>query len=421
MAISLFSVPLLVVAVLGPLLYNKINHQLTVFGVYRSPVFTSSSYGIHAIEDTQQCEDMHYYAPRNVIFAACEDSVLPRFEWFPPLGHLDTFSETTGSIHIIDPKTLKSSRLTFENFNGPFVTHGIDVITDPERPEAVYIFAVNHLANPEYRPEVKASHKFRSQIEIFHHVLGSSTIHHVRSVRHPLVKTPNDLYATSPYSFYATNDHYYLDGFMRHVEDSLMLTRWTDVVHVQLDRLTAGDETAGVNASVALTGLWAANGLGHGRSDDEIMVASVLGGKVWRTKADDHEILSVQDEFFVESTIDNPSYYDDPYKTADYDASGYVLGGLRRGIDLAKTHRDPEGKDGVIVWYVRPNSVAGSDSDWEKRVIFEDDGTNIRSASAAVLVPIEPGNEGSKEAMLFVTGFISSDMIAVKVDLSPKL
>ncbi|KAL4995683.1 hypothetical protein BDV10DRAFT_126119 [Aspergillus recurvatus] len=57
----------------------------------------------------------------------------------------------------------------------------------------------------------------------------------------------------------------------------------------------------------------------------------------------------------------------------------------------------------------------------EKRVIFEDDGSNIRSASAAVLVPIEPDKGASKEAMLFVTGFISRGIITVKADLSPNL
>ncbi|KAL6235118.1 hypothetical protein BDW75DRAFT_230622 [Aspergillus navahoensis] len=427
MAVSLFSVPFVVVAVLGPLLCNRVNHQLTVFGVYRSPIFASSSHRIHTISDTLQCEDIHYYTPGNIIFAACEDSVLPRFKWFPPLGHLDTSPETTGSIHIIDPRSLQSSRLHFENFRGPFITHGIDVIQDPEQSNAVYVFAVNHLANPEYRSELKseATPKFRSQIEIFHHVLNASTIRHVRSVRHPLVKTPNDLYATSPYSFYATNDHYYLNGFMRHVEDSGLFTRWTDVVHVQLDRLTTGNETAGVNASVALKDLLAANGLGHCQSDDEILVSSSLGGIVWRTQANDLGALSIRDQISVDSTIDNPSYYQDPYKTADDDVSGYVLAGLRRAIDLRKTHRDPEGQDGVIVWYVRRNqtseSETGTGAGWEKRVIFEDDGSNIRSASAAVLVPIEPGKGESKEATLFVTGFISRGIIAVKVDLRPNL
>ncbi|KAL4945310.1 hypothetical protein BDV06DRAFT_39594 [Aspergillus oleicola] len=426
MAPSLFSISLVLAAVVGPYLYNAINHHLTVFGVYRRADFVSSSEGIHAIEDTMQCEDIHYYAPGNVIFAACEDSILPRFAWFPPLGHFDKLPDTTGSIHIIDPQTLKSHRLKFENFPGPFVTHGIDVIQDPGRSDAVYIFAVNHLANPEYVSALSANPstatepdipKARSQIEIFHHVLKSSSARHVRSVRHKLVKTPNDLYAASPNSFYVTNDHYYRHGRLRQVEDMVPWLKWTNVVHVQVDRLTgvSGDAEAGVGASVALPSLWAANGLGHGPKD-EVLVTSVLGGTMKRTvPVGDGRTLSVNEEISVDSTIDNPSYYEDPYATADDDASGYVLGGLRRAIDMIKTARDPEATEAVIVWYIRKKQGT---KEWEKKVIFEDDGSNIRSSSAALLVPIDPATTGGvKEAWLFVTGFISPNSIAVKVQL----
>ncbi|KAL4783931.1 hypothetical protein BJX76DRAFT_237297 [Aspergillus varians] len=416
MAISLLSLSLILVAALGPLVYNSVHHHLTVFGVYRSPAFASSSEGIHTISDTLQCEDMHYYAPGGLLFAACEDAVLPRFQWFPPLVHLDRPPQSPGSIHVIDPQTLQSTRLKFENFPGAFTTHGIDVIQDPDRPGAVYIFAVNHLANPEYRPDTDIP-KVRSQIEVFHHTLQSSTVRHVRSVLHPLVKTPNDIYATSPYSFYVTNDHYYRDGLMRFIEDVVPGTKWTNVIHVQLDRLTADDETAGVNATVALPRIWAANGLGHGQSKEEVLVTSVLGGILYRAQAnDDHDrTLSVRDEISLDSTLDNPSYYEDPYRTAGDDASGYVLAGLRRGIDLRKTHADPTGTDGVLVWHVRRNKDS---TGWEKRVVFEDDGSNIRTASAAVLVPIKPGKgAASKEAWLFVTGFFSTGVIAVKVQL----
>ncbi|KAL4861502.1 hypothetical protein BDV12DRAFT_64860 [Aspergillus spectabilis] len=418
MANSLFSLLFILVAALGPLLYSAINRELTVIGVYRSPILTSSSQETHAIPDTLQCEDLHYYAPGNLIFAACEDSILPRFRWFPPLGHLDGPPETTGSIHIIDPQTLTSSCLTFEKFPGPFVTHGIDVIQDPDRADAVYIFAVNHLGNPEYDPATNTP-KARSQVEIFHHVLKTKTVRHVRSVRHPLVVTPNDLYAASPYSFYATNDHYYRDGFMRRFEDLALVTKWTNLVHVRFDHSSTDDGRAGVNATVALPNLRAANGLGHGRTTEEIVVASVLGGRIWRAKVDDADTgtLSIQDEIQLDSTLDNPSYYEDPYRTADDDASGYVLAGLRRAIDLPKTARDPEAKEGVIVWYVRWDKELKG---WEKRVVFEDDGSRIRSASAAVMVPVDPGKgsrKGVKEAWLFVTGFISNNVVAVKVTL----
>ncbi|KAL3470810.1 serum paraoxonase/arylesterase family protein [Aspergillus californicus] len=424
MAFSLLSLSLILLAVLGPLLYNGIRRELTVLGITRSPIFTSSDQGIHIVSDTQQCEDLHYYAPSGQIFTACEDSVLPRFQWFPPLVHLGSPPGSTGTIHIIDPQTKQSTRLAFENFRGPFITHGIDVIQDPDRSGAVYIFTVNHLPNPDHRPETESeTPKARSQIEIFHHVLKSSTVRHVRSVRHDLVTTPNDIYATSPFSFYVTNDHYYRGGLMRHLEDQVPWTKWTKVMHVQLDNLDmsngdAGAE-AGVHATVALPRMHNCNGLGHGQSPEELLVASAIGGKMWRAKMNDdpNRTLSILEEIPLDSTIDNPSYYDDPYRTADHDASGYVLAGLRRAIDFSSTISDPAATESVIVWYVRwmGDSVSG---EWEKRVIFEDDGSNIRTGSTAVLVPIKPSKKDSKkEAWLFVTGFVSSSVVAVKVEL----
>ncbi|KAL2816313.1 hypothetical protein BJX63DRAFT_420048 [Aspergillus granulosus] len=409
MARPALSVVVILLAILASVLYNPVQRMLTVVGVYRNATLQLSARTIHAIPDTLQCEDVHYYAPGNVIFAACEDSVLQRFRWFPPLVMLDGPADSTGSIHVIDPQTLVSSRLEFENFPSPFITHGIDVIQDPDQAEAVYIFAVNHLANPEYRPNTDTP-KARSQIEIFHHVLGASTTRHVRSVRHPLITTPNDIYAINPHSFYVTNDHYYREGLLRHLE-TLPGIKWSDVIHVQLDQLTTIDATAGINATVALPKLHACNGLGHGQTPEDVLVTSVTGGVFWRARANENNprTLSILEETAVDSAIDNPSYYDDPYKTTDNDASGYILAGLRRAIDLPKTHRDPNATEGVIVWHVR--------NDGSTSVIFEDDGTNIRSASAAVLVPLEPTKGGPKEATLFVTGFLSNGMVSLKVQL----
>lgn len=76
-------------------------------------------------------------------------------------------------------QTKISQRLAFENFDGPFITHGIDVIPDPESSEAVYIVAINHVPNekvfprdgssPETTPETAP--KGASRLEVFQFVL----------------------------------------------------------------------------------------------------------------------------------------------------------------------------------------------------------------------------------------------------------
>mgnify|MGYP002718703634 FL=1 len=309
---------------------------------------------------------------------------------------------------------MKSTRLAFENFQGPFVTHGIDVIEDPEQSDAVYIYAVNHMPNPAHfeAGEPKDIPKAQSQIELFHHTINSKSIRHVRSISHPLIKTPNDIYAISPVSFYVTNDHFYREGPMRLIEDVWRPAKWSDIIHVRIADLS---KDAPIEASVALTGLWNNNGLGRGRTDKEVIISSAMGGEIFlATRHESNHSISIDTSIaFASSLADNPSYYDDPYRTDSHDASGYLVAGVSQAIHLLANAKDPNALDAVQVWYTTLNSSTGV---WEKKVLFEDDGTRIRTASAAVLVPIEP-KDGKKLAWLFVTGFMSESMVAVQVEL----
>ncbi|KAJ6111639.1 hypothetical protein N7523_007700 [Penicillium sp. IBT 18751x] len=401
-------------AALAAILIPWGNHVIRIGGLFLTPNPTvlAEGQGPIYIEDTVHCEDVHHYRPANLLFTACEDSKSTRFDWFPPLAHLTPVPEARGSIHVVDPKTMKSSRLEFENFDGPFVTHGIDVIADPKQADAVYIFAVNHLPNPDHGLAAGADDipQARSQIELFHHVLESKTVQHVRSIWHPLIETPNDVYADSPNSVYVTNDHFYRDGHMRLIEDLWPSARWTTVIHVQLTDLQAKD-SAGLEASVAHSGLWNNNGLGHGRTEDEIVISSAIGGELYVSTRHPNHTISIKSTVPFDTVTDNPSFFADPHRTDTDDASGYVVAGVTQGLYLAKTAKDPDATESSQVWYARPKGDG-----WEKKLLFEDDGSRIRSASAAVLVPLEP-EQGQKKAWLFVTGFLSEKMIAVKVDL----
>ncbi|KAJ5335401.1 hypothetical protein N7452_007804 [Penicillium brevicompactum] len=401
------------VAALIAFLAGPVSHVIRVGGVFLTPTPTvfGEGQGPIYIADTIHCEDVHHYRPANLLFTACEDHKSTRFSWFPPLGNL-LQPRTRGSIHIVDPKTMKSSRLAFTDFDGPFVTHGIDVIEDPDQPDAVYIFAVNHLPNPAYfeAGEPEGVHKARSQIELFHHVLESQTVQHVRSIHHPLIETPNDIYAESPVSFYVTNDHFYRDGLMRLVEDVWPSAKWSSIIHVQLEN---PNKEASVDASVALTGLWNNNGLGHGRTDKEMIISSAVGGELYVSSTQSNHSIDIHATIPFDTVTDNPSYYADPYRTDEDDASGFVVAGISQAIYLPANAKDENATDASQVWYTRFLPATG---EWEKKLLFEDDGLRIRTASAAVLVPVEPRN-GKKLAWLFVTGFMSESMIAVQVGL----
>ncbi|KAK0619382.1 hypothetical protein B0T14DRAFT_432014 [Immersiella caudata] len=402
------------VYVLGP----PIHHSLTVLGVFRrDPLSTLSAEEFIIIRDTTHCEDLHYYAPSGSLFAACEDNPDTRFGWFPPLANFDDpelGKRGRGSIHVIDPKarhpTMKSQRLTFENFDSTFVTHGIDVIADPEQGDdgkAVFIFAINHLPDGTH-PNA------RSQIEVFHHAIGSSTIRHIRSVWHPLIRTPNDLYASSPTSVYVTNDHWYREGLLRGIEDAFSGAKWTDTVLLKIDLSITTDSEVGVVGSVALDNMHNNNGLGHGRSPNEILIADAAGGMLSIGQVLPNGNITVVDTLQAESVIDNPSYFTD----AATGVSGFVLPGIARAVDLEHTKRDPDATNSVMVWFAWEQEAPLPR--WGQRLLFQDDGSKIRSASAAVLVRAESAESIGKverQAWLFVTGFQSANMIAVKVDL----
>ncbi|KAF7538098.1 hypothetical protein G7054_g3264 [Neopestalotiopsis clavispora] len=437
---ALLAISVALLAVPLGYLYNTyspmVQRFITVSGIYRSPsaVSVASADDLVLIDGTIHCEDLHYYEPSHELYTACEDSLATRFSWFPPLAEFNAsvLLQSQGALVVIDPDTKKAKKLKLDNFHGPFVTHGIDVIPDPKAgaKKAVYIFAVNHLPNPEFWDESLVPKtttvagtiaKTRSQIEIFRHEIGSATALHIRSVLDPLIRTPNDILALSPQRFLVTNDHHYRDGFMRHLEEILPTAAWTETIDVELSDLLAAEADKGIlKSSVALEGIHNNNGLGRGRTDTELLICSAAGGSMHfvepspsSSAQDAGHSFHVVDKVLLDSTIDNPSYFKDPYATATFDGSGFVLAGLARAIDLGNTHADPQAKEPVIVWHV---SKVGDV--WEKRIIFEDDGSTIRTASAAVLIAIDPAKEGGKRrAWLYVTGFISSNVVAVKVDL----
>ncbi|KAH0493125.1 hypothetical protein TgHK011_008045 [Trichoderma gracile] len=438
-------------AVLFGYVYNAyVQRFIQVSGIFREPGSTELASGeFVVVNDTINCEDLHLHEPSGLIFTACEDDVASRRKWFPPIEHFANSSteRMRGKLEVIDPKTFQAKVLELEGFSGPFVTHGIDVIDDPKKPqgEAVYIFAVNHKPNPEHYGEkgnAKAP-KSHSVVELFHHVLGSDKARHVRTIWHPLIKTPNDIFAESPTSFFVTNDHYHTEGLLRAIEMVLPVARWTNVVHVRLENLgSAGDEgggdSAGVHASIALEKLHNLNGMGHGGGgQDEVLVTSCTSGllHVGEIRGDaetGEKVIRVKEVIEFASPVDNPSYFRDPYANSTFDASGIVSTGPTRGIDFLESKGKEFVLDPNMVWKATPRSgkrendgrdeqngtVTGGGQDWDVSLLFEDDGRRLRTSSASVLVAIDPKEEGGRRrAWLFVTGYQASNVIAVKVDL----
>jgi hypothetical protein len=83
------------------------------------------------------------------------------------------------------------------------VFHGLDIY---ERSANEFtIFAVNH-------------RRTGSVIEILEYTVGDKVVQYKETIKHELIKTPNDIIALGPRSFYVSNDHRYFSGIKRVIE-----------------------------------------------------------------------------------------------------------------------------------------------------------------------------------------------------------
>ncbi|KAI0004435.1 calcium-dependent phosphotriesterase [Xylariaceae sp. FL0662B] len=414
-----------VLTALTAVIYSPVKRRVAIMGLTRHPSSWTNIHGIEnrAVPDTIACEDLHHHTPSGMLYSACMGDMEKMSGWFPGAPCLDhPESPGRGTIEIIDPVTMKSQRLTLSGFEGPFVTHGIDVYNTPSDPSTVYIFAVNHLPNPRWFANPSTEPKAASRIELFVHTTGSNTAKHLRSISHPLIRTPNDLFALSEHEFLVTNDHHYRDGHKRVLLEDIARQKWTDVIHVSLE------DDDQVVATVSLNSIATTNGLGRG-PNQQILISNALGGALYfaTLPPEKNKTLSISHSVQTERLIDNPSYFSDPYAGLDgKDYSGYLLAGFGRAVEFPEYFKDPTGRLPIpsVVQYL-PASAGRNASESrgkQARVLFSDDSSSLRSATTAVLTAIDPAtNDGKRQGWLFVTGVVAPHMLATKIDFESML
>uniref|UniRef100_A0A4W5KBU6 Paraoxonase n=1 Tax=Hucho hucho TaxID=62062 RepID=A0A4W5KBU6_9TELE len=134
---------------------------------------------------------------------------------------MPSFSDDPGKIYtldLLDPRltpvelTIKGD-LDRDSFN----PHGISVYID-KTDKTIRLFVVNH---PQH---------YTSQVEIFLFVEEDNTIVHLKTIKHDLLHSVNDIVAVGVESFYATNDHFYPSEVLHMLAVFLGLP-WADVVY----------------------------------------------------------------------------------------------------------------------------------------------------------------------------------------------
>ncbi|XP_025234329.1 serum paraoxonase/lactonase 3 isoform X1 [Theropithecus gelada] len=95
-----------------------------------------------------------------------------------------------------------------------FNPHGISIFIDKDH--TVYLYVVNH-------PHMK------STVEIFKFEEQQRSLVYLKTIKHELLKSVNDIVVLGPEQFYATRDHYFTNSFLSLFEMILDL-RWTYVL-----------------------------------------------------------------------------------------------------------------------------------------------------------------------------------------------
>uniref|UniRef100_A0A667FY91 Paraoxonase n=2 Tax=Lynx TaxID=13124 RepID=A0A667FY91_LYNCA len=134
-----------------------------------------------------------------------------------------------------------------------FNPHGISTFID--RDDTVYLFVVNH-------PE------FKNTVEIFKFEEEENSLLHLKTIKHELLPSVNDIIAVGPAHFYATNDHYFSDPFLKYLETYLNL-HWANVVYYSPDEV-----------KVVAEGFDAANGINISPDKKYIYVADILAHEI---------------------------------------------------------------------------------------------------------------------------------------------
>lgn len=193
-------------------------------------------------------------------------------------------TETTGKIFSIDlqdprmkPVELRMGRnFDLESFN----PHGMSVYIDPSD-DTVYLFVVNH---PQHD----------SRVELFKFDEDSLLLVHLKTIKHELLYSINDIVALGVDSFYATNDHYFVNEILKSLVEPILGQPWSNVVYY-----------SPVETKVVSEGYYMANGINISPDNSHIYVADIFDHNVHVLERKEDHSLALVKTVAVGSLCDN--------------------------------------------------------------------------------------------------------------------
>ncbi len=187
---------------------------------------------------------------KKIPLKGAEDMMISAIDSFALISSTNRISyppktEESGGLYLIDLKQEDYSPIHLTvSFNQAFAPHGISFF----KTDSVYrVMAVNHTTQ---------GHSIEV-FELYQHVL-----HHIKTLNHPSMVSPNDLVMLDEHRFYFTNDHGYTKGMGKLVEEHGGLA-FSNVVYFD-----------GQQYKEVANGIAYANGLNFDRKRNLLYVAS---------------------------------------------------------------------------------------------------------------------------------------------------
>ncbi|KAG0195972.1 Serum paraoxonase/arylesterase 1 [Mortierella sp. GBA30] len=254
--------------------------------------------GCEPVKGLQACEDIHIHHASGLAFTTC-GHVESRKDWYPPVAKTNASAGINAFqdkfvIYDIPSGAYEVKELVGLPADTDRVFHGIGVYE--RSPTELTFFAINH-------------RRTGSVVEVLEYTIGGDTVKYIETIKHDLIRTPNDIVATGPRSFYVTNDHRYPIGLMRQVEE--MLRRpWGNIVYYSPEQ-----------TFVAFDGVVSANGITSSLDGSRVFVSACHGGAVQVLEPREDHTLKELDLIKLDFFNDNPSL--DP-ETGDIFVAGHV-------------------------------------------------------------------------------------------------
>ncbi|XP_062035000.1 serum paraoxonase/lactonase 3 [Lepus europaeus] len=220
-----------------------------------------------------------------------------------------------GKIFLMDMNEQNPRAQELEISNGfekeSFNPHGISTFIDKDH--TVYLYVVNH-------PHMK------STVEVFKFEEQQRSLVHLKTIKHELLKSVNDIVVLGPEQFYATRDHYFTNHVLALLEMFLDL-HWTYVLFYSPKEV-----------KVVAEGFSSANGITVSPDKKYVYVADVTAKNVHVMEKHDNWDLTELKVIHLGTLVDNLSV--DP-------ATGDILAGCHpNGMKLLNYNpEDPPGSE----------------------------------------------------------------------------